>query len=94
MTGRTSKAGMASSSSAADTSLAPQAGRTATPLDGTDRRLLAAIQDGLPLATRPYAEIGTAIGLVEDEVIARLARLRQSGIIRRFGVVVRPHEAG
>lgn len=91
MTGLTSKAG---STSSADTSLAPPAGRTATPLDETDRRLLAAIQDGLPLATRPYAEIGAAIGLAEDEVISRLAHLRQSGIIRRFGVVVRHHEVG
>ena len=75
-------------------SLAPQTGRTPLLLNETDRRLLAAIQSGLPLVTRPYAEIGTRIGLSEAEVIARLEYLKQAGIIRRFGVVVRHHEVG
>lgn len=77
-----------------DMSLAPQTGRTPPLLNETDRRLLAAIQSGLPLVTRPYAEIGTRIGLAEAEVIARLEYLKQAGIIRRFGVVVRHHEVG
>jgi len=63
-------------------------------LDDADRRLLAAIQPGLPLVTRPYADIGTRIGLSEREVILRLRRLGESGIIRRLGVVVRHHEVG
>ncbi|HYA38492.1 MAG TPA: AsnC family transcriptional regulator [Candidatus Methylomirabilis sp.] len=63
-------------------------------VDETDRRLLAAIQHGLPLAPRPYAEVGTSLGLSESDVIARLQRLKESGVIRRFGVVVRHHELG
>jgi len=63
-------------------------------LDDADRRLLAAIQSGLPLSARPYAEIGLRTGLAETDVIARLERLKQAGIIRRFGVVVRHHEVG
>ena len=66
----------------------------ATPLDDADRRLLAAIQPGLPLVSRPYAEIGARIGLAEAEVIARLERLGACGVIRRFGVVVRHREIG
>jgi siroheme decarboxylase len=62
--------------------------------DDTDRRLLAAIQNGLPLVSRPYAEIGARLGLSEAEVSARLKRLKQTGVIRRFGVVVRHHELG
>ena len=64
------------------------------PVDDVDRRLLAAIQHGLPLAPRPYAEIGARLGLTEAKVIARLAHLKASGVIRRFGVVVRHHELG
>lgn len=64
------------------------------PLDDADRRLLAAIQPGLPLVTRPYAEIGARIEMAEAEVIARLERLGASGVIRRFGVVVRHREVG
>ncbi|MEK9134342.1 MAG: Lrp/AsnC family transcriptional regulator, partial [Pseudomonadota bacterium] len=63
-------------------------------VDDADRRLLAAIQHGLPLTPRPYAEIGARLGLSEAQVIARLAHLKESGVIRRFGVVVRHHELG
>ncbi len=62
--------------------------------DATDRRLLAAIQSGLPLVPRPYAQVAAALGLDEAEVLTRLRRLRGSGIIRRFGVIVRHHEVG
>jgi siroheme decarboxylase len=58
-----------------------------------DRRLLAAIEDGLPLVPRPFAAIGERVGLAEHEVIATLARLR-AGVIKRIGVVVRHHEVG
>lgn len=63
-------------------------------VDDADRRLLAAIQPGLPLVPHPYAEIGARLGMPEAEVLARLTRLVQGGIIRRFGVVVRHHEVG
>jgi len=75
-------------------SFAPQTGRNLPPLTETDRRLLATIQNGLPLVTRPFAEIGMRIGLADTDVIARLEYLKQAGIIRRFGVVVRHHEVG
>lgn len=63
-------------------------------LDDEDRRLLAAIQNGLPLVARPFAEIGARLGLSEAEVMARLQQLQTRGVIRRFGVVVRHHEVG
>ncbi len=63
-------------------------------VDDTDRRLLAAIQHGLPLVSRPYAGIAGRLGLSEEDVIARLMRLKDNGVIRRFGVVVRHHELG
>lgn len=63
-------------------------------VDEADRQLLAAIQHGLPLSSRPYAEIGACLGLSEQEVISRLQWLKEAGVIRRFGVVVRHHELG
>ncbi len=60
----------------------------------TDRRLLAALEAGLPLVSRPYAALGAACGLAEAEVIERLARLREDGVIKRLGLVVRHHEIG
>jgi DNA-binding Lrp family transcriptional regulator len=63
-------------------------------LNATDLCLIAAIQDGLPLEPRPFARIAETTGLSEQEVISRLDRLAEDGVIRRFGVVVHHHELG
>ena len=63
-------------------------------LDRCDRTLLNALQDGLPLVSRPYARVAEAVDLSEDEVLARLARLADEGVVRRFGVIVRHRELG
>jgi len=63
-------------------------------LSEQDYRLIAEIQDGLPLSSRPYTEIGERLGLSEQQVIERIGALQQSGIIKRMGIVVRHHELG
>jgi DNA-binding Lrp family transcriptional regulator len=63
-------------------------------LTATDRRLLAALEDGLPLHPAPYAALGAACGLGEAEVLDRLRRLTEGGVIRRLGVVVRHRPLG
>ena len=60
----------------------------------SETALIGAIQQGLPLVSRPYAEIGASIKFSESEVIAGLAHLAEQGIIKRMGVVVRHHELG
>lgn len=64
------------------------------PLDDADMALVAALRDGLPLAPRPYAALGIGLRMSEAEVISRLRRLTETGVIRRFGAIVRHHEAG
>ncbi|HHB12143.1 MAG TPA: Lrp/AsnC family transcriptional regulator [Chromatiales bacterium] len=63
-------------------------------LNESDSRLIAAIQDGLPLSPRPWAEVGERIGMDEGEVIRRVKALQEQGYIKRFGLVVRHHELG
>lgn len=63
-------------------------------LDSIDRRLLNDYQRGFPLVARPYQAIADALGIGEDEVLARLARLRTEGRIDRIGAVIRPHTLG
>ncbi len=53
-----------------------------------DRRLLAVLQEGLPLTVRPYARVAAQLGVGEDEVLERLAVLQENGTMSRFGVVV------
>ncbi len=63
-------------------------------LNEQDYQLIAAIQDGLPLCSHPYAQIGEQIGLDEQSVIERIDAMLTSGIIKRLGIVVRHHELG
>lgn len=67
--------------------------RTYTPAPD-ERRLIAAIQSGLPLVARPFAVVGAQAGLSEAEALAALQKLLDCGVIRRMGVVVRHHELG
>lgn len=63
-------------------------------LDASDRRLVGAIQDGLPLVARPYAAVARRTGLSETQVMDRIGRLLDDGVIKRMGVVVRHRELG
>ena len=64
------------------------------PLDASDRRLVEAIRDGLPLTARPYAAVADRTGLSEAQVMERLRHLRCEGVIKRMGVIVRHRELG
>ncbi len=63
-------------------------------LDATDRRLLDGFQRDLPLVPRPFAAIGAALGLAEDSILARLARMEGAGAITRIGAVRRANAIG
>lgn len=63
-------------------------------IDAVDCRLLAAVQSGLPISPRPYAEIGARLELSEAEVIERLGRMLRQGPIKRWGVVVKHRQLG
>lgn len=63
-------------------------------IEPLDYRLLAALQDGLPLSSRPYAQISEQLGIDEQQVLERLRHMRQQGIIKRLGVVVKHRQLG
>mgnify|MGYP001544502852 CR=1 FL=1 len=64
------------------------------PPAGSTEDLIEAIQDGLPLVSRPYAEIADRLNCPESGVIEQLRSMLEQGIIKRLGVVVRHHELG
>jgi DNA-binding Lrp family transcriptional regulator len=59
-----------------------------------DRALIRAVEAGLPIVSRPYAEIAKQLGSTERDVITRLQRLIDNGAIKRYGIVVRHRELG
>lgn len=63
-------------------------------LSESNLALISALAEGLPLVSHPYRAVGAGIGLGEDEVIERIQAMREAGIIRRFGIIVRHHELG
>ncbi len=54
-------------------------------MDLTDKKIINEIQSGFPVVSRPFLEIGSRLGLSEHEVIERIRRLKEEGIIRRIG---------
>ena len=65
-----------------------------TPLGELERRLVMALQEGLPLFIRPFQVLASRIGCDESEVLGRIGHWIEEGVIKRFGVVVRHHELG
>jgi len=63
-------------------------------IDTLDRQIVKATQAGLPLVSRPYHAIGELVGVSGVEVMARMERMRQSGIIRRMGIVPNHYALG
>lgn len=62
--------------------------------DSDELRLIKILQNGLPLAPRPYLTIAEQTGLTETRVMELINGLIQDQTIKRFGVVIRHHEAG
>jgi DNA-binding Lrp family transcriptional regulator len=54
-------------------------------LDDIDKAIINRIQSEFPIASRPYLELANELGLTEKEVLDRVARLKNDGIIRRIG---------
>ena len=64
------------------------------PAEELEDALIAAIGEGLPLVSRPYAAIAQGLGCSEADVIAGIERIIDSGKLKRFGVIVRHRKLG
>ncbi len=54
-------------------------------LDDTDKAIINRIQSEFPITSRPFLTVAEELDLTEKEVLARVARLKKEGIIRRIG---------
>ena len=63
-------------------------------LSDHEKKLVAALGDGLPLVSRPFAVIAEQVGISEAAVIETLSAMQVDGRIKRFGLIVRHHELG
>lgn len=63
-------------------------------VNGVKRRILAALQDGLPRSRTPYGDLARRIGISPEELLAVLDHWRRDGTIRRIGAVVNHFRIG
>ena len=54
-------------------------------IDVTDRRIINALQGGFPVCEHPFAEAAKSLGLDEEELLERITKLRETGVLSRFG---------
>ena len=63
-------------------------------LEAADRALIDALQGGFPLCDEPYAAVGAQLGMSAEEVLQRLARLLEGGVLTRFGPLYQVEKIG
>lgn len=63
-------------------------------MDSLDRAIILASQGGLPLVSRPYHALAEQVGIPADEVMARMRRMLDNGIIRRIAAVPNHYALG
>jgi DNA-binding Lrp family transcriptional regulator len=63
-------------------------------IDGIDRQIILATQSGLLLESQPYHAVARQVGIPPEEVMARMRRMLETGVIRRIGVVPNHYALG
>lgn len=56
-------------------------------MDVIDKNLLNLLQKEFPLAEEPFRILGERLGISEEETLARVQKMKDSGVIRRIGAV-------
>ena len=54
-------------------------------MDDIDRAIINEIQSDFPVESRPFKALGKRLRLSEDEILDRVKRLKEDGVIRRIG---------
>lgn len=63
-------------------------------MDELDLRLIAELQENIPLTVDPYRTLAERLGVSEDTLVGRLQALRASGKLKRIGAVLRHQNSG
>ncbi len=62
--------------------------------DLIDKGIIALLQGDLPLESHPFKSLAEQMGIREADIIERIEELQIKGAIRRWGAVLRHHQAG
>lgn len=56
-------------------------------MDDIDKKILNILQKEFPLTERPFLAVAGKCGISEEEVISRVQKLKEKGILRRIGAI-------
>ena len=59
-----------------------------------EKKIINLIQGDLPLTLRPFAVLAERLDISESTLLEEIGKLKELGIIRRFGATLRHQEAG
>lgn len=62
--------------------------------DKIDNKILNLLQENFPLSPTPFQDIAIQLEITEEEVMNRIAGLRQEGVIRRIGGIMNTRTLG
>ena len=63
-------------------------------MDEVDSAIVNSLQGGFPLAERPFAVVAAELGLVEEDLIARVRKLLEARVLTRFGPMYQVERMG
>jgi DNA-binding Lrp family transcriptional regulator len=63
-------------------------------MDAVDKKILNILQTRFPVVPEPFDVVGAELGISGDEVLERVKRLKDSGVIRRIGAVFDSRKLG
>ena len=64
------------------------------PLEDGDRAIMQALSEGMPTVECPFAALAAMLGRDEKDVLKRVRKLAQSGVLSRIGLIVRHRPLG
>ncbi len=59
-----------------------------------EKKIIASIQEDIPIISRPYLEISKKLKISEETLLKTLKNLCDRGVIRRFGATIRHQKSG
>ena len=59
-----------------------------------EKKIIASIQEDIPIISRPYHEISKKLKISEETLLKTLKNLCDRGVIRRFGATIRHQKSG
>jgi DNA-binding Lrp family transcriptional regulator len=63
-------------------------------IDDLEKRIIRYLQGDLPLTPTPFAAVASKVGISEGELLERIRKLKERGVLRRFGATLNHWQAG